>query len=207
MKIWTTQAKEFYDLLMEQGYAYCLHICETAEEGWKYPYDWMVEQMRKRIGEPPLPEIKYPVWAWYQYGSGKHRKPELCRDTMSCGECPSGIEVMMELDVPDNEVLLSDFDLWHVPLNHSCYLVEPKSRRLKKMLKRQGRKHLYEFPEDLQAMVRKSWEKIFDLRLNHKSSYNKYIQGTLWWVKKEWLVSTEQMAYADLPALDPIDNE
>ena len=38
-------------------------------------------------------------------------------------------------------------------------------------------------------MYFKSWEKIFEIRPKHKSSYTKYIQATLWWVKKEWLVS------------------
>jgi hypothetical protein len=48
-------------------------------------------------------------------------------------------------------------------------------------------------------MYFKSWEKIFEIRPKHKSSYTKYIQATLWWVKKEWLVSAEEIEYSKDP--------
>lgn len=122
-------------------------------------------------------------------------EPMLSQETVSCGDSPSGVEVMMELDIPDDQALLSDFDLWHIPLNYSCYLVRPRWRRFKRMEKRFGYKDLPNYPPELQNIYFRSWEKIFDIRPKHKSSYNKYIQATLWWVKKEWVVSTEQMEY------------
>jgi len=72
MKLWTTQNIGFYEDLMTKGIAYCNQVSEMAQE-YDYAYGWMAEQMRKRIGEPPLPEIKLPVWAWYQYDSKKRR--------------------------------------------------------------------------------------------------------------------------------------
>ncbi len=48
----------------------------------------------------------------------------------------------------------------------------------------------------------KSWEKIFEIRPKRKSSYTKYIQATLWWVKKEWLVSAEEIEYSKDPTKD-----
>lgn len=194
MVIWTTQQKEFYDELMQNGVAFCRQLSELGKN-LELAYHWMAVQMRKRIGDPPLPEIQYPVWAWYQYGSGKWRKPVLSQETVSCGDSPSGVEVMMELDIPDDKALLSDFDLWHIPLNYSSYLVRPRWRRFKRMEKRFGYKDLPNYPPELQNIYFRSWEKIFDIRPKHKSSYNKYIQATLWWVKKEWVVSTEQMEY------------
>jgi hypothetical protein len=43
-------------------------------EDWRFEYDWMVEQMRIRIGNPP-PGVRYPVWAWHQW-EGKRKKPD-----------------------------------------------------------------------------------------------------------------------------------
>ena len=192
MTLWTTQQKEFYDELMQNGFAFCRQLSDLGND-MVLAYRWMADQMRKRIGEPPLPEIQYPVGAWYQYGSGKWRKPPLSEEALSCGDGPSSVEVMMELDVPDNQALLSDFDLWHIPLNYSGYLIHHKRSFLKKAEKLFGYRNLEKFPPDVQKMYFKSWEKIFEIRPKHKSSYTKYIQATLWWVKKEWLVSAEKM--------------
>ena len=194
MILWTTQQKEFYDELMRNGVAFCRQLSDLGND-MVLAYRWMADQMRKRIGEPPLPEIQYPVWAWYQYGSGKWRKPPLSVEIMSCGDSPSGVEVMMELDVPDNQALLSDFDLWHIPLNYSAYWIHRKKNIVKKAEKQFGYRNLEKFPPEVQKMFFKSWEKIFDLRPKHKSSYTKYIQATLWWVKKEWVVSTETIEF------------
>lgn len=200
MIIWTTQQKEFYDELMQNGFAFCRQLSDLGKD-MELAYRWMSDQMRKRIGEPPLPEIQYPVWAWYQYGSGKWRKPPLSEEALSCGDGPSSVEVMMELDVPDNQALLSDFDLWHIPLNYSGYLIRHKRSSLKKAEKQFGYRNLEKFPPDVQKMYFKSWEKIFELRPKHKSSYTKYIQTTLWWVKKEWLVSTETIECGTEPTI------
>lgn len=194
MVIWTTQQKEFYDELMQNGVAFCRQLSELGKN-LELAYHWMADQMRKRIGDPPLPEIQYPVWAWYQYGSGKWRKPPLVQETLSCGDSPSGIEVMMELNVPDDQFLLSEFDLWHIPLNYSNSLVHPKDKRFMKMYKKYWRMRFENYPPELKEIYYRSWEKIFDIRLNHKSTYTSYIQATLWWVRKEWVVSTEQMEY------------
>lgn len=198
MTLWTIQVPEFYNQLMELGYAYCPGIDDFTREYMIYPYNWMAGQMRKRIGEPPLPEIEYPVWAWYQYMGGAQKKPSKVKSALSCGTSEHGYEMLLELNVPDNEVLLSDFDMWHIPLNHSDFLVRPRSRRFMRRVKTYRRDHFSEYPTDLLEVIYRSWERIFDLRPNHKSSYTKYIQATLWWVKKEWLVSAEKLVYTEL---------
>lgn len=198
MTLWTIQVAEFYNQLIEQGYAYCPGIDDFSREYMIYPYNWMAGQMRKRIGEPPLHEIEYPVWAWYQYMGGEQKKPLKVKSALSCGNSEHGYEMLLELDVPDNEVLLSDFLMWHIPLNHSDYLVRPRSRRFMRMMKRCWRNRFSEYPPELQEILYRSWERIFDFRPKHKSSYNKAIQGTLWWVRKEWLVSAEKLVYSEL---------
>lgn len=38
-------------------------------------YDWLVKEMKKRIGDPPE-GVSYPVWAWYMW-EGCRKKPDL----------------------------------------------------------------------------------------------------------------------------------
>ena len=76
MKVYTIQTVDFYNELLLNGVVYC-----TRESHWcqdcRVQYDWMANQMRKRIGEPPFPEIKYPVWVWLQYNSRKDPVPPM----------------------------------------------------------------------------------------------------------------------------------
>lgn len=69
--------------------------------------------MSRRIGEPPL-GVRYPVWAWFQYENERSRRPDLRRSAHG----PSGTRaVLIEFDIAEDQVLLSDFDLWHYVLN------------------------------------------------------------------------------------------
>ena len=67
MRLWTIQGIEIYEQLQREGVAYCTKPAWSEDEKFMKAYHWMAEQMRKRIGEPPIKEIRYPMWAWYQY--------------------------------------------------------------------------------------------------------------------------------------------
>ena len=186
MKLWTSQPVAFYEELMEKGINYCKHESWMCGE-YLVAYRWMAEQMRERIGEPPLPEIKMPIWAWYQYTSKKKRKPPLS----PCNKTQEGKEMMIELEVPDEEVLLSDFELWHGPLNG---LLLDNDRRLRKLYEPYIHTEFEKRPPEVQQIIKESWVRIFDL--NHRDRYyapmarkNRSIQATLWLVKKEYVVS------------------
>ena len=186
MRLWTAQETGFYDDLITNGIAYCTKVCEIAIDNG-YAYEWMAEQMKKRIGLPPLLDIKLPVWAWYQYSSKKKRKP-LKSKFENLHDTPC---VLMELEVPDNQVLLSDFSLWHIPLNAGHII---KDKKLSRKIDAYYPCEFSDFPANLQKVIKDSWEVIFDLRnrdrdLNPKAMSNKSIQATLWCVRKEWLVS------------------
>ena len=188
MKLWTTQPVAFYEELMEKGINYCKQVSQMAED-YHVAYQWMVEQMLERIGEPPLPDIKQPIWAWYQYTCKKKRKPTLSSLNKTN---PEEREVLMELEMPDCVVLLSDFDLWHYPLNHWFLGAD---RKLDKLCEPYyGHTEFDKRPSEVQRVIMDSWVKIFDL--NHRNRYyaskarkNRSIQATLWLVKKEYVVS------------------
>ena len=194
MKVYTIQTVAFYEELLQNGVAYCNRESEWCKDN-KVQYDWMVEQMRKRIGEPPIPEIKYPVWVWLQYNSKKDPKPP-----MSPKEIPDeqNEAVMLELEVPDDAVLLSDLDLWIHPLNgwEICGKKESKLFDKEKQAyeKEKGRRYyeLSDWPPTLQAKIVATWERVFDFDWIDpyqatSRRQNRSIQGTIWLLRKEWL--------------------
>ena len=63
MKVYTIQTVAFYKELLQNGVAYCNQESWMCHE-YRLQYDWMAEQMRKRIGEPPFAGIN----TLYGYG-------------------------------------------------------------------------------------------------------------------------------------------
>lgn len=186
MRLWTSQRIGFYEDVIDSGIAYCDRLSYWSRN-CDYAYKWMVEQMRLRIGEPPLPQITLPVWAWYQYDSRKRNKPPLTPKNKG----HNSSEIMMEIEVPDNEVLLSDFDLWLHPLNGWDIL---KDKRLKKKVEEYFFTEFNEKPAEIQKIISDSWVRVFDLKTRDReyaprAIWNRSIQATLWCVKKEYLIS------------------
>ena len=127
MQLWTIQPPEVYHMVMDTGVYRCdpfqsgmLQSFDESKVGieldqqFAESYDWLVRQMEKRIGPRPKGVI-YPVWAWYQFAYQK--KPDLRRERWSNGN-PGEKQACILLDVPEREVLLSDFGNWHHVLNH-----------------------------------------------------------------------------------------
>lgn len=193
MRLWTIQGIKIYEQLQREGIAFCTKPFWGDIEEMMRAYHWMSEQMKQRIGEPPLKEIKYPMWAWYQYDSAKSNKPP-----KSTRDIPDGISAYMELLVPDKDVLLSDFSNWHAALNGWALTdwkdIEKKTDVLDKDA---GRKLKFdEYPEEIQMAIEKSWEAIFDLYrrdadVGRQYVRNRSIQATFWALKPEYIVSVE----------------
>lgn len=191
MRLWTIQGIEIYEQLVRDGVTYCTKPSWGDEEVFMYAYHWMAGQMRKRIGEPPIEGIEYPLWAWYQYDSAKKNKPPRNQNNV-----PEGLYVYMEIEMHEDEVLLSDFDEWHSPLNRGPV------RNWKKIWKKMelqdkiaGRSlDFMEYPQELRQEIEDSWEGIFDLDIREKGvkhKRNKSIQATFWALYPENIVSAE----------------
>lgn len=125
---------------MERGYLQGdPHYAMFNDEGFEFfkpAYDWMVEQYEQRVGIPL--NGNYPVWCRDEFpdlGTGKR-----------IGSGNKGVVLTIEL--PDDEVLVSEFSYWHFVLGNSA---------------------LYDTAEEFdteeepdQAYITKSWERIFD---------------------------------------------
>lgn len=106
MILWTIQHRKAYEEFLENGVLRG-NPEYIEEEFFKEPYEWMIEQMKKRIGNPP-DGVTIPIWAWYQW-EGKRKRPDMRSCGRGWGEKSTPI-VLLTIDVPNDCVLLSDFD-------------------------------------------------------------------------------------------------
>ncbi|MBR1382988.1 MAG: DUF3841 domain-containing protein [Ruminococcus sp.] len=181
MILWTIQPASIYYQIQREGY---YHYDESRSEDnesiyeFRTAYDWLAGEMCKRIGPPPK-GVKYPVWAWYVHYS-KRRKPDLRKAEYGINHEQM---VCMEIDIPDDQVLLSDEEAWTLVLNN-CYLSratchEDFNRDMAKLEKLTK--------EQKQASKIRSWQYIFDIEPFENDWFRKgsFIQATFWELKAE----------------------
>ena len=177
MILWTSQEEAVYNKLLKTGVYRCDFNLSSMRDCRKQ-YDWLVRQMKQRIGPPPE-QVTYPVWAIYQQ-SDKHRKPDLRRERCEFG-CDGERFACIEIEIPDRDVLLSDFDAWCIIL--SDFLIsdtEQEDRCLEAQYEALS-------PSEKRRMKEKNWERVFNLSpLNNGWARRGYeIQATFWELRLE----------------------
>ncbi|GFP76416.1 DUF3841 domain-containing protein [Clostridium fungisolvens] len=200
MKLWTIQSESVYTKFKDTGIL-------QADEKFIYKdmifhYNWMVKQMKKRVGLATSQEIKYPIWAWYQWRGVKQKKPDL----RFSGHLERGARgVILELEVEPESVLLSDFDEFNNVLNYGYiadneedfdkfYVDLEKSGYCHYDLQRDDKKN--DILSKFKLKFYKSWEKVFDLECEKNEEWsgkkeNQSIQATMWEVKWNQIVSVK----------------
>ncbi len=185
MKLWSIQNAKVLEDIVQTGRHVIADFTQTmwtAEE--RYPqeaYDWLAEEMRQRIAPPPL-GVSYPIWAWHTC-TGKRKAPDMRKRDWAI----SGTAIVrLTLDVPEQEVLLSDFDLWHYPLNH-WYLstTEEEDARVQTWSKQRQ-----------ERSIQKSWQHIYDLTSEDEGflfgkQENRCIQACFWTLNAHDILSVE----------------
>lgn len=145
--------------------------------------------------------VRYPIWAWYRW-EGKRKR----MDMRKSGHAQRGEKVVqLTIEVEDEKVLLSDFDLFHYILRYDYLpLNEKDGERFDKEYEKTG--YEWKDPADfriqtntmknLRSKIIRSWERIFLLDkedngfiygLNSKKS----IQATFWELKLDQVVKAE----------------
>jgi len=162
MILWTIQTKVAYEEMLRTGIlrANPMYI---VDESFIAPYKWMAKQMKKRIGFPPA-GVTLPVWAWYQW-EGKRKRLDMRTHGIWCDKGTP--IVLLTIDVPEEYVLLSNFDGWHMVLNEA------------------------NLSDDVEQ---ESWNEIFNCTYSSEDNSDSTcssIQATLWEVKAEWVVKAE----------------
>lgn len=179
MKIWTIQTIDVWHKLKEEKVVTCdpklAPYLKNEEFSFCGSYNWMRKKMIDRIGDSTYKSNIYPIWGWY-INSGSNKKPDLRRSAYGK---PGTQMVCMRLEIPDNKVLLSDFDLWHVVLNNS-YLGSSTNEE-EQDTEWEWLDTLSEV--DKQKEIEKSWDRIFNVNKDFNNTYyssSDYIQATFW---------------------------
>lgn len=182
MKLWTMQPIEVYNILLRDGVFICDPDQVDMPEFLK-AYDWLNIHLNNK--DPKPDNVSYPIWAWYRFND-MEKKPDL-RHT--CYGTRGQKMVCLELEVPDEKVLLSDFDLWHWVLNDwwldNCFYQEYREKDYDK--NHQWFKSLC--PEKQRELKNSSWLQIFNIGRYESDwiSRGKYIQAVFWELKKEYV--------------------
>ena len=199
VKLWTLQHEDAFRVFKETGVLRANNNYLFCDVGFTYAYDWIAEEMRKRIGEPPVEDIKYPIWAWYQW-EGKRKR----QDLRCSGYAKRGTPmVQLEIEVPINEILLSDFDAWIFVMNY--WYIHDNDDDYNAFIKRHEvannlcRGMAYNLNDsrlyDMQKEIRESWPKVFDLENAHKITEfpkeEQSIQATMWQVTMDQVRKVE----------------
>jgi len=174
VKLWTIQPLIIYEKLMAQGTLHCdpeqKGFWGLVSEEFRTAYEWLAEQMKLRVGSPPQ-GVRYPLWAWALI-DGASKKPDLRRTEFNnyVGE-----NVVIELEIPDTDVLLSDEVNWHYVLNN-WYLHDVNDEDGKWEETEAWFNSLS--PDRKEAVKQKSWERIFDK--NDRDNDWTFVQATFW---------------------------
>lgn len=178
MILWTIQPEELYRRILETG----IYICDPQQcslPEYSEMYDWLAEQMKARIGNPP-DGVVYPVWAWYR-NRGKRQKPDLRSERWANGSDRERF-VCMEIEVPDAHVLLSDFDAWNIVLNNGLISeTEAEDHELDQIYQTLS-------PEKQREMKHRNWERVFDI----SPLDNDWLRRG-WWIQANFWLLTKEM--------------
>jgi len=164
MRLWTIQHADVLRIVREDGVF-------RADRGrcdpdFRDAYAWLRIRVKKRVtGATGRPLI----WAW------KQPKPDLRRSGHLYEGTPG---VRIELEIPDERVLLSDFDGWHFRLNASYLPIsgddmarwhEQNLKRLRELQAKNPEFTVEELnrriDEPFRDEIEASWERMFDLPL------------------------------------------
>lgn len=153
MRLYTIQKEAVAERLLLQG---MVHPNDDIMEGYELAYDWMASKMADRIGEKRR-NSKYPFWAFTELSSFTVAKEGLS-------------QYLLVLEVPDSEVMLTDFCRWHEVLNAGSWA----------LYKNEKLKH------------KKSWDGIIRKR-NKKGA-----QACFWYISEEMMIKGVEVRKLDL---------
>jgi hypothetical protein len=185
MKIWSIQSEKAWSVLEKTG-----HLVGTRRHGSKTfqkPYAWMRQQVLLRVGPPPKKNAM-PLWGWFQWQDAERKKPDLRSVRHHWG--PPGRYVLIECDLPDQNVVLSDYDMWHIPLNEG-YIGKDDAddERFEEKLKKINAQHGLPWPPLLDKERTDSWVRVLDLTWGEEHGSHplnkKSIQACFWEIRRE----------------------
>jgi hypothetical protein len=185
MRVWTIQDKAAYGDLCDKGVLRCdTRLSEyLTESSFEKAYGWLASEMKERVGQPPK-GVEYPIWAWYLLSS-KNVKPDLRRYEFRGYE---GEHYIIEAEIPDEDVLLSDEVMWHHVLNDWYIAVNAEKDDITPEYEADDVRFDNLPPDEQECEKRRSWEKVFDKNCCPWD----FVQATFWELRKEQIISVRK---------------
>lgn len=173
MIMWTIQPYSVYQQLVKNAYFYCdpNKSANWKDTDFRLAYQWMIKQLEVKAARP-CNQITTPLWAWYRSHDYRHQRPDFrwSRDYSD--------EVCIEFDIPEEKVLLSDFEAWHFVLNNWYY----SSARSKEEWEQDEKRFDSLSKIEQQHIKERSWQQIFDITPRHGewTRNGEIVQGCFW---------------------------
>lgn len=179
MRVWTFQPIGTCSKILS-GESYITDE-SLIDSSFATAYNWLSAQMENKIGTKPK-GVDYPIWAWYTY-DGVNKKPDRRRMLFSCYKnCE-----LLELEIPDSDVVLSDYDSWHYVLNDMWFDDSHNEAEWEEL------HNWYDsLPNNEQQKLKiASWQKVFDTSIVNTAWMKQGldVQATFWEIKPEHLIS------------------
>ena len=186
MIVWTIQPLAVLDIIEKTG----VFRCDTSKSSyaqdpdWTPHFKWMVSKMDERDIHHPE-GVEFPVWAWYRIG-WDHPKPDLRKPIYGYeGEMLCRIE----LEIPDNEVLLSDFEDWYLVCHYECVIHaedDEEYARIEEWYK--GLPVSEEGVKIYDEITEISWDLIFDIDYEkNEMLIGRVVQAAFWEIRKDMI--------------------
>ena len=122
MKLLTVQPKEIIKSLKKGETVYpndekiLNYHLDGYDDGLIKAYDWLTEKMEEK-GKNKTRNSKYPFWAWKKYDGevdfDNINKEDFINDQF--------FEGLIIIDIPEEDLILSDFDSWHSVINDEYF--------------------------------------------------------------------------------------
>lgn len=204
MKLWSIQTEDVYNKVMSDGYCIvdrnkseCLYADNKIDEQFDRSYNWLVEKMTEKIGKPE--NVVLPWWAYYKSCGVR----DLTLKDLQYFGTPGKEYMLLELEVPDNEVVLSDLDAWHFVLNNwwlDGSLNEEEWDKNNEWIESLS-------PEERQKVKTESWNDIFDIEPfeNDWMAKGQSVQATFWILRKEYIKGYEKFISVSTDELEDED--
>jgi hypothetical protein len=194
VRLWTVQSLEAWAVLDGTGVLRALR--ERAEKDFLSAYDWMAAEMRRRIGPPP-DGTTIPLWA-DALRNGCSTGARIRSQRRFVLDAGSPTDVFIEVEVPVERVLFSDFHAWETgPLCGWFLSGRGKREGFARYWKRYG------VPDDVvwketpgeAEVILASWPRVFE-----PQRMRCCVQATLWEIKREDVREATRVRWVDRPA-------
>lgn len=184
---WIIVEASAWTMLQQAGQITCPAIYAPRDDEFIAAYRWMKSEMAKAGLPSPSPDLT-PWWVWVQREPG-HRQPYL-EDLQGTAD-----PVVLELQLPASELVMSCFDAWHAVLNRWPLYNSPEAEADIEARIRAG-------GPEAEPALQESWLQVFDLAQLYGDPLGpdaRTVQACIWHLRLEHV--TRVMPAAELDSL------